>query len=152
MKIKRALEQSRFARRLAFSLMEVIMAMAVMGLMIVGVVTGFTLTERQAEWSAYSLAANSLAMQSLEQARSAKWDPQGVPAVDSIVSSNFPQRVSILDIPMTLTNIVYATNVITITTISVNPPLKMIRVDTTWPFPNRGLFTNSIFSYRAPDQ
>ena len=152
MKIKRALERSRIARQLAFSLVEVIMAMAVMGLMIVGVVSGFTQTERQAEWSAYSLAAQALAMQGLEQARSAKWDPQGVPAVDQIVSSNFTQRISILDIPVTKTNIVYATNVITITTLSASPPLKMIRVDTTWPFPNRGTFTNTVFTYRAPDQ
>ena len=69
-----------------------------------------------------------------------------------LVSSNFPLRVQILDIPITLSNIVYATNLITISTVSSNPALKMISVQCTWPFLDRGVFTNTIVSYRAPDQ
>ena len=109
-------------------------------------------TTRQAEWSAYSLAAQSLASQSLEQSRAAKWDPKGYPATDQLVSSNFPLKVQILDIPMTGSNIVYATNITSISTVSVNPPLKMISVECIWRFLERGLFTNTVVSYRAPDQ
>lgn len=154
MKLNSALEQSRTSGPQAFSLIEVIVAMAIMGLMIVGVVVGFTQTERQSEWSTYSLAAQAMAMQRLEQARAAKWDPQGYPPVDLLTNSatSFTQRVDILDIPISGTNIAYATNKITITTISANPPLKLIRVDCTWPFLNRGTFTNTVFTYRAPDQ
>jgi hypothetical protein len=126
--------------------------MAVSLILISGVVSGFIQTTRQAEWSAYSLAAQSLANQCLEQTRAAKWDPRGYPAVDQLVSSNFQGSVQILDIPVTRSNIVYATNLVTISTISTNPSLKMITVQCTWPFLNRGVFTNTVVSYRAPDQ
>ena len=116
------------------------------------VVTGFIQTTKQAEWSAYSLAAQSLAMQCLEQTRAAKWDPLAYPAVDQLVSSNFLARIELLDIPLSKSNIVYATNIITLTTVSTQPALKMIRVECTWPFFDRGVFTNTVVSYRAPDQ
>jgi hypothetical protein len=117
-----------------------------------GVVSGFIQATRTAEWSAYSLAAQSLASQCLEQSRAAKWDPRGYPPVDQLVSSNFPINVQVLDIPVTHSNTVYATNIVTITTLSTSPGLKMISVQCTWPFLNRGNFTNTVVSYRAPDQ
>jgi len=63
-----------------------------------------------------------------------KWDTLGFPVVDVLVSSNFPPVTNILDVPISGTNIVYATNITTITTVSLSPPLKMIRVDCSWPF------------------
>jgi prepilin-type N-terminal cleavage/methylation domain-containing protein len=46
-----------------------------------------------------------------------------------------------------------ATNIITITGIQSTPPLRMIRSDCVWTFPPSGkTFTNSLVSYRAPDQ
>ena len=139
-------------KRAGFTLAEQLISMAVALVLISGIVSGFIQAVKQAEWSSYSLAAQSLANQCLEQARSAKWDPSGYPAVDQLQSANFPINVQILDIPMTRSNIVYATNVITISTISTTPALRMIRVDCTWPFFNRGNFSNTVVSYRAPDQ
>lgn len=136
----------------AFTLTEQLVSLAIALIMISGIVTGFIQTSRQAEWSAYSLAAQSLANQCLEQTRAAKWDPSGYPATDQLVSSNFPLRLEVLDIPITRSNIVYATNLIAISTVSSNPALKMITVQCTWNFFNRGTFTNTIVSYRAPDQ
>ena len=135
-----------------FTLTEVLVSMLVAGIMIVGLISSFIQSHRQAEWSAYSLAAQSLAMQSLEQARTAKWDPYATPPVDQLVASNFPVRVEVLDIPISKTNIVFATNRTTIQTISATPPLKQISVQSTWGFLNRGVFTNSVVTYRAPDQ
>ena len=105
---------------------------------------------KTAEWAAYSLAAHSLAMQRIEQTRAAKWDPAGFPPVDDL--TNRPPAVDILDIPISGTNIAYATSITTIATVSLNPPLKKIRVECVWPFVNRGLFTNVVVTYRAPDQ
>jgi len=141
-----------FRKREGFTLAEQIISMAVALIMISGIVSGFIQSTKQAEWSAYSLAAQSLANQCLEQTRAAKWDPSGYPAVDQLITNNFPVSVQVLDIPNTKSNVVYATNVITITTVSTSPALRMIRVDTTWPFINRGNFSNTIVSYRAPDQ
>ena len=126
--------------------------MLVLGIMITGLVAGFIQSERQAEWSAYSLAAQSLALQPIEQARGAKWDRYANPPVDQIVASNFPPVTNILDIPITGQNIVYATNVTTIRWVTTTPPLKEISVATTWTFMNRGVFTNTVVTYRAPDQ
>lgn len=131
---------------------EQVVALAVSLILISGVVSGFIQTTQTAEWSAYSLAAQSLASQCMEQSRAAKWDPRAYPAVDQLVTSNFPTIVQVLDVPMTHSNIVYATNIVTISTVSTNPALKMISVQCTWPFLNRGVFTNTVVSYRAPDQ
>lgn len=129
-----------------------VVAMAVAAIFVTGTVVGYIQSHRQAEWSAYSLAANSLAMQEAERARAAKWDPNAYPPVDNLVASNFPVRIDVLDIPMSGTNIVYATNRTSISNISVNPSVRMVRVDCTWSFPKRGVYTNSVFTYRAPDQ
>jgi type II secretory pathway pseudopilin PulG len=136
----------------AFTLVEALMAVFVLGVMITGVVAGFIQSHRTAEWSAYSLAAQSLAMQSLEQTRAAKWDLYKTTPVDQLVSSNFPNTTNVLDIPISGTNIVYARNRVTIRHVSTEPPLKEIYVECTWNFPNRGTCTNSILTYRAPDQ
>ena len=132
--------------------MEVVISLSISALTIGAVVTGYTLSTRRAEWSAYSLAAHSLAIQRLEQTRAAKWDPSGWPQVDELVSSNFPVRVEVLDIPISGTNLVCATNSTTITLLSAQPPLKMIRVDCAWMFLSRGPFTNSVATYRTSDQ
>jgi type II secretory pathway pseudopilin PulG len=141
-----------FSRHRAFTLIEALIASAIAALMFGGIVYGYIQSSRNAEWSAYSFAAQSLAMQRLEQARSCKWDPDAVPTVDELTSTNFPIGVSPLDIPMSGSNVVYATNYTTITTISTAPPLKMISVETVWPFSlNKRLYTNTIATYRAPD-
>lgn len=132
--------------------MEALVAMAILGIMVTGVVSGFIQTHRTAEWSSYSLAAQSMAMQPVEQARAAKWDPYSKIPVDELMQTNFPTTFNVLDIPITGTNVVYGTNWITIRTTSANPPLKEIYVECTWRFFNRRVFTNSVLTYRAPDQ
>ena len=136
----------------AFTLTELAVSLGLTGLMIGGLVSGFLQSAQQAEWSAYCLAAQAQALRGLEQVRAAKWDPYAYPAVDQVISNNFPVKVDILDIPTAGTNITYATNRFTVHTVSASPPLKMVRVDCTWRFMNRGIFTNSAFTYRAPDQ
>lgn len=136
----------------AFTLAEVVIAAALGALTIGAGLYGYTLSAKRAEWSGYSLAAHSLAMQGVEQARAAKWDPWGIPPVDQVVSSNFPVRTNVLDIPISGTNIVWATNYTTITTVSANPPVKMIKVDTVWNFMRKGTYTNTVATYRGPDQ
>ena len=126
------------------------MSMSVAGILMAGVVSGYRQAVRMAEWSAYSLAANSICMQGLERVRAAKWDPAG--GVDQVQISSFPDTVEVLDIPSSRTNIVYATNHYTVITVSTTPGLRMVRVDCRWRFFDRGLYTNSAFTYRAPDQ
>jgi type II secretory pathway pseudopilin PulG len=140
-------------RRLTgITIVEVVLSLAIMGISFGAIVTGYVMSARRAEWSAYSLAANSLAMQRLEQCRAAKWDVLTTPVTDELTASVFTNEVAELDVPVSGTNITYATNFTTISTISANPRLKMIRVDCVWPFKGQGLFTNTMITYRAPDQ
>lgn len=138
-------------RSRAFTLPEVVASLLILGIMITGIVVTYIQTHRAAEWGAYSLAANSLAMQSVEQARGATWDPYAYPAVDK--TTNVATRITnVLDVPIAGSNSVYATNRLWVTTLSIIPPLKSIYVETSWTFMNRRVFTNSILTYRAPDQ
>jgi hypothetical protein len=125
--------------------------MCIAAMMLLAIVRGYILSTSRAEWSAYSLAAHSLALQRLEQARACKWDPESATPVDEFVSTNFPPQVNVLDIPYSSTNYVFATNFTTISMVSAAPPLKLIQVDCIWEFTNGKLFTNSVVTYRSPD-
>jgi type II secretory pathway pseudopilin PulG len=135
-----------------FTLPEVVTAAALALVSFGGIVYGYVVSTRWAEWSAYSLAAQSLAAMRVEQARASKWDPRGWPPYDELTTNNFGQTIEVLDIPVSGTNVVYATNTVTIRQLSTSPPLRMIRVDCVWSFQNRKVFTNTVVTYRAPDQ
>lgn len=141
---------------MGFSLIEVLVALAVLALVIQGIILCYLRFTQQAEWSAHSLAAQSLASQGAEQARSAKWDtqawPQGVGPgqSDELGLTNYAQ-------PNTLAvgadgQPTVVTNFIGITSVSTTPPLRQIRSDCVWSFMDRGLFTNTVVMFRAPDQ
>ena len=138
-------------KRAGVSLSEVVVGLAITGIGIVAAVTGFVNASKQAESSAYVLAAQCQALERLEQVRAAKWDPNADPPVDQMVSTNFPLLIKVLDIPRQNLKI-FATNYTTISVISVNPPIKMMRVDCVWPWINKKVYTNTVMTYRGPDQ
>ena len=141
----------RAARRCGgFTLEEVVVSMGISALTIGGVATGYVTTSQRAEWSTYSAAAQSAALQQIEQVRAAKWDPLALPATDELVSANFPVATVKLDLPGASGTAAYVTNRTTITSLSVNPALKMVRVDSSWSFMARGPFTNSVTTFRSP--
>lgn len=140
------------ARVRGFTLAEVVIAASIAAISIGGIIYGYIMSAQRAEWAAYAMAAQALAMQRVEQSRAAKWDVESTPTLDQVVPANFPIQVSILDIPISGTNVVYATNFTTITTLSTTPPLKSIQVDCVWFWSVGGrLFTNTIVTYRSPD-
>ena len=124
--------QSSNRRRglLGSSLVETVISLGIVTLTISGSIKGYVLTANRAEWSAYSLAAHSLAMQRLEQTRAAKWDTAAYPPVDLMVQGNFIPVTNVLDVPISGSNIVYAISYTSVTNVSANPPMKMVRVDT----------------------
>lgn len=147
---KMKLNVSKRGKQGGFTMVEMITALAIAGITVAGIASGFMQVFMQGQSSAYSLAAHSQAMRGLEQARAAKWDPSGIDQLGA--STNWPARIEILDLPMQGNNITYATSRVFVTTISTKPPLRQIKVQTTWNFMNRRTFTNSIVTYRAPDQ
>ena len=146
---------SSTGRKAGFTLAEVVVAVALITLTFAVVVYGYLRTADRAEWSSYSLAAQSLAMQGVEQVRAAKWDPQAWPVVDELGVTNLVQEEP-LDVPV-VSEPVMATNYISVTTVSVNPPLRQLRADCVWALRSRpariaGPFTNTAVTLRAPDQ
>lgn len=136
----------------AFTLVEVVVSMAVCGIGLAGIVAGYTFATRQAEWAGYSQAAQSRAAQQLEKIVSAKWDTQAIPPVDELVATNFPGSAIPLDSVVAGITTRFCTNRVVISSISTNPPLKLIVVETTWSLLPGKVITNAVFTYRAPDQ
>lgn len=150
-----------------FSLAEVAIALAVIAMIFTSIIVGFTQASYRAEWTGYSLAAESLAMKQIEQARSARWDPAQYPQVNemyalNLQSSNLTGNIytgytwTNLDLPFTGTNVARATNYVTVKPVSTSTPGSniMVRVDTVWTFRWRTstrLYTNTICTYVAPD-
>jgi type II secretory pathway pseudopilin PulG len=155
---------------LAFTLMEVMFAIILSVAAFAGVILAYTLTIRRAEWSGYSLAAQALGIQQLEQARSAVWDPAlgknelltlNLLAWTTNASGGSGYSWANLDLPISGTNATCATNFVTLKKIpsiggAAGVDLYLLRVDTVW----RGgfvsgqknrLFTNSVGTYFAPD-
>lgn len=135
-----------------FSLQEVIMSMGITALIVAGAARAHVAAAMRAEWAACSFAAHNASMQRAEQVRSARWDTLASPAVDQMVSSNYPPQVTTLEVPSIGTNVVYATNFTSISVLSLDPPMRVVRTDCVWRFSERGLFTNSTVVYRGPDQ
>jgi prepilin-type N-terminal cleavage/methylation domain-containing protein len=136
----------------AFTLLEVVISLAILGISLGGILTLYVRSAQRADWSGYSVSAQMMALSGLEQCRAAKYDPHGSPPTDMLVSTNFLSRVDVLD-PGTANAITsYGTNTTTILTISTNPALKLVRVNCTWTYPGRGVFTNSVLTYRAANQ
>ena len=170
---------SRFrSRRLQAgnSLIEVVMSAVVIALVFGTIINCYIHSGMMAEWSGYSLAAQSLANQQIEQARAAIWDLAGGTngsGYNEVTQLNLFSRsydpatqtwsgytTNILDIPYGNTNYVMATNYVSIQVINLNnstiPPVQvqMVRVDTVWPFfllTNNLYFTNTAATLLAPD-
>ena len=131
---------------------EVIMSMGVAAVAIGCIISGYLLAAKAAELSASSAAVQWSAVQALEQTRSARWEPLAATPLDELVQSNFPASVTALDIPLKKKKVAYATNRITITSLTGYPMLRMIRVESTWASSSRGPFTNSLITYRSADR
>ena len=142
-------------RTSAFTLAEVLISIVIAGAAVTGIVGGYHLVIQRAEWSSASSAAQLQAMRRLELVRAARWDPAcpSYPTnANELVMENFPEVEWPLDVPQTGTTLLMATNRVTIIDISTNPPLRMIQAECIWSLPSRGTYTNTIISYRAPDQ
>ncbi len=143
------------ARASGFTLIEVVMSVFILMLVFGAIIGGYIQTSYRAEWSGLSLAAQAVGIRQLEAAKCAVWDTQQTPVMDQI--SQLPLVTAVLlDLPVSGTNVVYATNYTTITLLTNNPPYSnyMVMVKTVWPFrwSNKVVyFTNTIADYYAPD-
>jgi type II secretory pathway pseudopilin PulG len=134
------------------TLFEVVVALAITGMTVGGIVTGYIYSTTFAVKAELAQAANARAMERIEEARSAGWDTSAWPIVDELVATNFPDEVVSLDMPGSGSGGTSATIETEITQISLTPPIRRIRVDCIWQFRGGELITNTIETIRAPDQ
>jgi type II secretory pathway pseudopilin PulG len=136
------------------TLAEVVVALAVVSLTVGSLVGGYISSTMTAEKASLSLAANTRALERLEDTRAAVWNVSGYPAVDQLVATNFPAKLVMLDLSGQGAGVTYGTNYTTITQVSATPLLRRVRVDCAWRFQSRQftkLFTNTVESLRGPD-
>src|SRR5438045_9677428 len=86
------------AQALGMTLAEVVVAVAIASLMVASLVGGYIYSTVSAEKASLSLAANTRAIERLEDTHGAIWNVSGWPVVDQLVASNFPTKVVILDL------------------------------------------------------
>jgi prepilin-type N-terminal cleavage/methylation domain-containing protein len=149
--------------RQAFTLIEVLIAFLVFGMLSAGLLYGYVQANRIAEWSSMSLGAQSYASQGAEQVLAAKWDTEAngevtadfLPPISYTQATNLAPQIDTNDVPQSgapllLTNYISIGYVGTLTN---GPYLRQIRSDCVWEFPlTRQLFTNTVITFRAPDQ
>jgi hypothetical protein len=137
----------------AFTLVETLISLAILALVFGTAVAAYIQAGQREEWSGFSLAAQALATRPVEQFHAAIWDTQAVPVVD--MTTNIPSPVAlILELPITGTNAVWATNYTTVSNIAMSnttAQVHMITVNTVWPWKG-AFFTNTVVTYRSPDQ
>ena len=134
------------------TLVEVVMSLAIAGLTMAGIVSGYIYCTTSAIKAELSQAANAQALERLEQTRSAQWDTSSYPVVDQLVATNFPDVTVTLDLPGTNAAGTSATIKTTIAQILTWPPIRRIHVDCIWQFRGAEWITNSIETCRAPSQ
>ena len=134
------------------TLVEVVVALAITGLMVAGIVTGYIFCTTSTVKDSLYMAGNARAMERLEETRSAIWAPFRGDPEDDLVATNFPDKVVTLDLSGSGSDTTSATLKTEITQISLSPPVRRIRVDCIWQFKGVELITNTIETIRAPDQ
>lgn len=170
-------DRAHLASAAAFSLVEVLFAITVLALSIGGIVYGYSQANRLAVWSSMSAAAQSYALQGMEQVRAAQWNPwdyttnTGPWSENQITSPSTMIQQDFLDIPMkgipfstnagaAFTNSeFFATNYIYVTTVTntqagaFTSNLRQIESVCYWTFPFTGkMFSNTVITLRASDE
>lgn len=155
------------------TLVEVVISMAIVAVVFGGTMQAYIQASQRVAWSGYSMAAQALAQETIEQARSGVWDPSQNPPVNQVTNLNVvPASIhydassqtwsgystSILDVPYASTNFVMATNFVSVQIVYINGYTNVmgqfVRVDCVWPFGFRAgspCFTNTVCTLLAPD-
>ena len=146
-----------YGRQAGFALAELLIAFGILGLVFSGLIYGYVQANRMAEWTSMSLAAESYASEGAEQARAGNWSPRAYPPIDQTGLTNYTFW-DIMDVPIkgnpTKSDFAFfVTNYVSVTTYSINPPIRQIRSDCKWTFPLTGAVqSNTVIMLRAGDQ
>lgn len=137
--------------RSAMTLVEVVLAVGIFGLVFGTVLKGLVQANLRASWISFDTAASRIAEQRIEQAQNARWEPDT--PIDEVIPSNFPTNTYVLDTNPGGSTTVLATSTIQIASVTNGTIVyKVLTSEVKWMFLNRGPFTNSVVTVRSPDQ
>jgi hypothetical protein len=142
-------------RRGGFTLAEVVVSIAMAAVAVGGVISCYLMAAQRSEWTTASTAATQSAMDRMAQLRAARWEVSwegDSTRTNELVAGDFVEGPVPLDMPLTGTMPLMATNYVSVTRLPMDRPLFLLEVDCVWGLMGRGPFTNSLVSYRAPDQ
>jgi type II secretory pathway pseudopilin PulG len=131
----------------AFTIVEVMISITIFAMVASAMVYGYVQTNRRAEWSSFSLAAQSFASQWVEQAMAEKWDAHssvagtGYGTSKELVSGTYT-RINSMLIPGTGQSVI-VTNYVNITNVCDNPTVWQIRADCVWQFPPKAVWNTN---------
>src|SRR5256885_148514 len=117
-------QRSSRAQALGMTLAEVVVALAIASLTVASLVGGYISSTVAAEKASLSLAANTRALERLEDTHGTIWNVSTWPVVDELVATNFPAKLVVLDLSGQGVATTYGTNYTAITQVSVAPPLR----------------------------
>lgn len=157
----------RNRRTSGFTLAEILISVAISGIMFSGILSGYVQAGKRAEWSGYNLAAGATAVQQIEQARAAIWETDGANNILNIAllaratngTTITGHHTNVMDIPYKggVNDYLVVTNYVTLKPVTVtNTTLSMmhVRVDAVWRFRAWGgnkFYTNTVATLIAPD-
>jgi type II secretory pathway pseudopilin PulG len=144
-------QAARRKGNVAFTLVETLMAIAILALAMAGLIYGYVQTTYQSGWSSMSLVAQSLALESVERARAAKWCVYSLGATggDEMPPGTY-MNIFTNAVLLSLTGQTETvTNTLQITTVGTYPPVRQIRADCVWQFKPGSLFTNTVITLRG---
>ncbi len=133
------------------TLVETLVAVGILGLVITAMIYGNVQSTRQAEWSSMSLMAQSLALESVEQARAAQWPvyTSGSGTTDERPPGTYVTVFSNLVLCPLTGQRVTVTNTLQITTVGSYPPVRQISAACVWQYPPGQWFTNTVITLRG---
>ena len=136
----------------SFTLVEMLIAVALFIMAFGFIVAGLNQTMYMAVWGNYNTAASKWAQQRMEEIQNARWDPTAVPAVDQVISANFPNDTVVLENYGGANPSLTATRTVTITPVTAgNLQYKVIQIAMSWSFRGRS-FSKTFTNIRATDQ
>ncbi|HLX73028.1 MAG TPA: type II secretion system protein [Verrucomicrobiae bacterium] len=147
---------NRRKRAAGFTLAEVVVAIAIFAFSVTGVIYGYIQVNYRAQRSSMSLAAESLAAQSVEQAMAAKWDIHaqspgtGPGTSDELPPTNYVQVFTNAMLVPGTGESETVTNYVSISTAYDNPPVREVRADCAWRAPlTERWVSNTVITYRV---
>lgn len=159
MRIKSINRGSRRERAEGFTLAEVVVAIAIFAFGVAGVIYGYVQVNYRSQRSSMSLAAESLAGQSVEQALAAKWDIHaqspgtGPGTSDELPPTNYIQVFTNAMLVPATGQSETVTNYVSISAAYDDPPVREVRADCAWQAPVTGRWvSNTVITYRMSDQ